>query len=125
MGRTKPNVSLALLMAYAQIIPSFNAGELSPYMEARSDVAKYSSGCRTLENFVVMPYGGIFRRPGTQYLGAAKYSDKRCRLIGFNFSATTSLVLEVGDRYIRFWLDGAPVVNPSSPPNALEVTTTY
>ena len=42
-------------MPISQLITSFNAGELSPYMDARSDVEKYASGCRTLENFIVSP----------------------------------------------------------------------
>ncbi len=49
---------------------SFNTGEMSPYLEGRTDVAKYYSGCRTLENFTVLSYGGAERRPGTKYIVA-------------------------------------------------------
>ena len=110
-------------MAFAQFIPSFNAGELSPYLEARNDIAKYASGCRVLENFIVMPYGGVFRRPGTVYLGAAKNDASRCRLIGFNFSTTTSFVLEMGVSYFRFWSNGVQV--ESSPGVPLEAASSY
>lgn len=112
-------------MPISQLISSFNAGELSPFMDARSDVEKYASGCRELQNFIVMPYGGVFRRPGTEYLGAAKNADKRCRLIGFNFSTTTRFVLEFGEEYIRFWSNGVIVEDPGSPGNPLEVVTPY
>lgn len=112
-------------MPFSQLIPSFNAGELSPYLDARPDIEKYGSGCRRLENMIVMPYGGAYRRPGTEYLGAAKYADKRCRLLGFNFSATTNFVLEAGDRYLRFWKAGASVEDPNDPGNPLEVVTPY
>lgn len=97
------------------LVTAFNAGELSPYMDARVDVEKYRSGCQTLENMVVLPYGGVFRRAGTQYLGEAKLSNKRCRLIGFNFSVTTTYVLEFGEQYIRFWTNGAPVLSGGNP----------
>ncbi|CAN5773433.1 hypothetical protein BH09VER1_BH09VER1_46270 [soil metagenome] len=96
-------------MSFGQLIPTFNAGELSPYLDARSDIEKYASGCRLLENFVIMPYGGVYRRPGTEYLGAAKYANKRCRLVPFNFSISTRFVLEFGERYIRFWSNGVQV----------------
>lgn len=109
-------------MAQHQLIPSFNAGELSPYLDARSDLEKYASGCRLLENFVIMPYGGVYRRPGTEYLGVAKHANKRCRLLGFNFSTTTRFILEMGEHYIRFWSNGQPVIVGGVP---LEVATPY
>lgn len=105
-----------------QLIPSFNAGEISPYLDARADLEKYASGCRTLENFIIMPYGGVFRRPGTEYLGAAKYGDKRCRLVGFNFSTTTRFVIELGHLYIRFWSNGYQVTSGGLP---VEVASPY
>lgn len=44
---------------------TFNGGEVSPLLHHRSDLAKYLSWCRTLENFIVKPQGGISRRLGT------------------------------------------------------------
>jgi hypothetical protein len=97
------------------LVTALNAGELSPYMDARTDVEKYRSGCRTLENMIVLPYGGVYRRAGTEYLGEAKNASQRCRLIGFNFSVTTTFVLELGHQYIRFWTGGAPVLSGGNP----------
>jgi hypothetical protein len=107
------------------LVTALNAGELSPYMDARTDVAKYQSGCRRLENMVVLPYGGVYRRAGTEYLGEAKLSNRRCRLIGFNFSTTTRFVLEFGHQYVRFWGNGVAVMNPSNPSIPLEVASPY
>jgi hypothetical protein len=104
------------------LVSALNAGELSPYMDARADVEKYRSGCRTLENMIVLPYGGVYRRAGTEYLGNAKFDDKRCRLIGFNFSVTTRFVLEFGDQYIRVWGNDSPVLSGGSP---LEIASPY
>jgi hypothetical protein len=47
---------------------SFNSGELSPFLDSRSDVEKVSSGCRILENMIVDTSGEIFRRPGTKMI---------------------------------------------------------
>ena len=83
--------------------PSFNAGEVSPMVDARTSLDKYRSACRTLENFQILPYGGVIRRPGTQYLGTTKSSSTQTRLIGFNFSTTTRFVIELGVGYLRVW----------------------
>ena len=98
--------------AYHKFHHSFNAGELSPFLAARMDLDKYEDGCQLLENFIILPYGGTIRRPGTAFLGAAKFPDKQCRLVGFNFSVTTNFVLEFGDKYVRFWTNGIQVVKP-------------
>jgi hypothetical protein len=105
------------------LLTSFNGGELSPMMDSRSDLAKYASGCRRLENMLVTPHGGVFRRPGTEYLGTAKLADRRCRLLGFNFSTTTRFVLEFGHNYLRVWGNG--VLVESSPGVPLEIVTPY
>lgn len=97
------------------LVTALNAGELSPYMDARTDVAKYRSGCRRLENMIVLPYGGVYRRAGTEYLGEAKLANKQCRLIGFNFSVTTRFVLEFGDLYMRVWGNDSQVLSGGSP----------
>lgn len=53
-------------------IISLNGGEFSPLIDARSDIEKYSSGCRKLENFLPRIYGAIERRPGTKFVKKAK-----------------------------------------------------
>lgn len=95
--------------------PSFNAGEVSPFIDARTSLEKYRSACRTLENFQILPYGGVIRRPGTEFRGTTKNpaaaSNGEVRLIGFNFSTTTRFIIEMGVGYMRFWsgATGAPV----------------
>lgn len=49
-------------------ITIFNAGVLSPLIDARIDIDKYSAGCRTLENMLPRIYGPVERRPGTIYV---------------------------------------------------------
>lgn len=85
-----------------QLIPSFNAGELSPLIHLRSDLAQYRAGCRTLENMLITPYGGVRRRPGMEWLGGAKGPD-RPRLIPFRYSTSIRYMLELGEEYLRVW----------------------
>lgn len=61
-------------MANIPII-NLNGGEFSPLIDTRSDLEKYSSGCRTLENFLPRIYGAIERRPGTRFIHKAKAYD--------------------------------------------------
>jgi hypothetical protein len=105
--------------------PSFNAGEVSPLIDARTSLEKYRSACRTLENFQILPYGGVIRRPGTQYLGNVKNSANQTRLIGFNFSTTTRFVIEMGVGYMRFWRPDGTLQTNSGGLATLEVTTPY
>lgn len=86
-----------------QLINNFNGGELSPLLDARADTGKYRTGCRKLRNFIPRAVGGVFSRPGTEYMGPAKFGDKKAALIPFNFSRTTSFQIELGDEYVRFW----------------------
>jgi hypothetical protein len=96
------------------IIASFNAGELSPYLESRTTLDKYRSGCKTLENYLITPYGPANRRSGTEWLGEAKNSDTRCRLFGLNLSDSNRIVMELGVGYMRFWKNGALMTHPVS-----------
>ena len=101
---------------------SFNGGELSDWLDSRSDLYKRASGCRTLENCHVVRYGGARRRSG--FVLAGKAAADTVRLEGFNFSRTTSYVLEFSQFKIRFWnRDGSPV--ESSPGTPYELTTPY
>tara|TARA_R110001632_G_scaffold29126_4_gene77496 strand:+ start:1137 stop:3692 length:2556 start_codon:yes stop_codon:yes gene_type:complete len=45
---------------------SFASGELSPLILGRTDLDQYYKGGQTAENVVIVPQGGIKRRPGTK-----------------------------------------------------------
>jgi hypothetical protein len=60
----------------SSIVTNFQAGELSPRLEGRIDLQKYSAGAQTLQNMLVFPQGGITRRPGTYYAGSSKSGGK-------------------------------------------------
>jgi hypothetical protein len=50
---------------FNNLLNNFSAGEWSPKMRGRSEVAQYFQSCELLENFLPKIYGGAFRRPGT------------------------------------------------------------
>lgn len=104
---------------------SFNAGELSPLMDGRVDVAKYSNGCKVLENFIPTVQGPAVRRGGTRYVAEVKSSANRTWLARFEFSSTQSFVLEFGDQYIRFYFNRGQLQTAGvSPYNSATVTIT-
>ena len=118
-------ITIALLSTcYANfaVLNAFNSGELSPLLEGRSDIKKYYSGCRTLENMVVLPHGGVTKRPGTYYVASAKSSAAASRLVAFEYSVIQAYILEFGHEYIRFYKDGGQILSGVTP---YEVTTTY
>lgn len=88
---------------------NFTAGELSPDMEGRLDFAKYANAVVEMKNFVVNPQGGASRRGGLHLVDSCKYSDKKARLIPFKISETEAYMLEFGNAYIRFYMDGYQV----------------
>lgn len=82
---------------------NFTAGELSPRMKARGDVARYQNGAEIIENGVVVVHGGVLRRNGTRFLQATKYPTRKSRLIRFVLSVSQSFMLEFGHNYVRFY----------------------
>lgn len=94
----------------APLQTSFNAGELSPYIAGRPDVAKYASGCDTMSGWLPMVEGPAITRPGTVFVSEVKDSTDRTWLVRFEFSSADSYMLEFGDGYIRFYYDHAQVV---------------
>ena len=103
-------------------LTNFTGGELSPRLDGRNDLTKYSSGCKTLENMIVYPHGSAARRPGTQFVAEVKDSTKKTRLIPFEFSTTQTYMLEFGDQYIRFYKDNGVILSGGS---AYEIATPY
>lgn len=98
------------MAAPAVMQKSFHAGEWAPALNARVDLAKYHSAARTLENFFVDYRGGVSSRMGTKYVLQCRDSSKPVRLIPFAASTTVQYIMEFGDLYIRFYLNGAPVL---------------
>ncbi len=111
-------------MAKATIVQTnFTAGEVSPRMLGRVDVERYKNGVAEMYNMLPLIHGGAKNTPMRRYNGDAKYSNRTCRLIRFEFSKTEANMLEFGHQYIRFWnQDRSQVMDGGSP---YEITTVY
>lgn len=111
-------------MAIRTYLRSFNGGVVSPAMYARIDTGKYQTGLAEAKNFLIDPQGPAVMRPGFEYVNKVGSQGSKPRLIPFSFSLTETMVLEFGDRYIRFHTQGKTLMKPdgSAP---YEVQTDY
>ncbi len=85
---------------------AFNAGEVSRKMDGRSDLEIYKTGCRDLDNFFVLPQGGVERRAGTEFVQFAGSGDtpdgtNPAKMIEFDFSSDVFYVIELGTDYAK------------------------
>lgn len=81
---------------------SFNAGELSPLLDGRSDLEKYPQGCSLLENFIPTVQGPIYHRPGTQFVD--NLGSTNPVLVPFVYNRDQAYVLAIGS-VIRVYAD--------------------
>jgi len=93
---------------------AFTAGEISPRLEGRTNLEKYSQGLSDLTNMVVMPHGGVTRRPGTEYLGEVKSSSVKTRLIPFQFKTSDTYILEFGNQIMRVFRNDLQVLTSTA-----------
>lgn len=107
---------------HQKIQTNFSTGEISQRIMGHFDFAKYPNACRTLENMVCMPEGGVFRRPGLYYQADTKFHDKASRLVTFTYSDTDSYILEFGNYYVRFFRNWGQVLSGT---DIYEIATPY
>lgn len=94
---------------------SFAGGEMSPEMFGRIDDTKFQTGAALMENFIATAQGPAENRAGFKWVAEVKDSSKRTRLIPFTFSTTQTMVIELGDQYIRFHTQGATLESGGVP----------
>lgn len=96
---------------------NFTAGEVSPRMLGRVDIARYQNGAEIIQNAWPVIHGGCVRRDGTLMCSPAKFPDKNCRLVPYVFNASQAYMVEMGDLYVRIHLpdgtySGIELVSP-------------
>ena len=91
---------------------SWSGGELSPRLDGRPDLKKFSQGARVLENMLVMPHGGVRKRSGTKFVIKQKAATD-VALVPFQYSTEQSYILAFGDGYIWFFKDGGIITHAS------------
>jgi hypothetical protein len=85
---------------------AFNAGEVTPYLRHRIDIDKADSAAELMENFLAMPYGGVMKRPGLQWLANLGSAQRNSRLLPF--------IASDGSRYLlHFTPDTLTIYDPA------------
>lgn len=103
---------------------NFTAGEISPKVRGRVDIARYQNGAEALENMVVDIYGGAERAPGTEYVAPTAHADKAGRLLKFTFNRSSAYTLEFGDKLMRVFRAGAGQILVGGDPYEIETPYT-
>lgn len=118
-------------------ITSFVAGEVSPFIQARIDLARYGAACKTLKNNIVLREGGIRNRPGTKFIlsrwDIGEWSgppappsqapvENNARVIPFVYSDQQSYVIVLAHRHAQIIKNGAVVLDPQGANTAADAT---
>lgn len=101
---------------------SFAAGEITPELYGRIDLASFQTGLATCRNFITLPHGPAANRPGFEFVLEVKNSAARTRLVPFSYSTTQTFAIEFGPGYVRFHTQGGTLLSGSTP---YEVSTPY
>lgn len=89
---------------------AFAGGELSPALHARADQLKYVTGLRTCRNFAIQRSGGVANRAGTRLVAQCKTNSTAVKLLRYvSETIGSSVLIECGSGYFRFFLNGAPI----------------
>lgn len=102
---------------------NFTAGEISPRLLGREDVARYTAAVARMENYRVMPHGGATRKPGSVFVAECIDSTKKSRLLDFEQSVEQAYVLEFGDLAMHVFKDNGQVL--SGPSTPYEIATPF
>lgn len=95
-------------MAVPKLDAAFTAGEVSPELFGRFDLARLSVAASTCRNMFTRVTGGAMSRAGTKFVGFSKQTgrDYPPRLVTFQFNLTQGLDLEFGNLYMRVIKNG-------------------
>jgi len=89
---------------------NFSRGEIAPHLYGRFDVEAWNSAVRKARNVMVLKYGGLTKRPGTQLVGEVLDKTGGNRLLPFQFSLTQTYALEMGQGYMSPVAGGGRIV---------------
>ena len=101
---------------------NFTAGEISPRLLGRVDVARFKNGLKTCLNAIPQVHGGAKRAPGSRFAAETKDSTKVSRMIPFVFNRAQAFAIEFGDLYARFYATTGQILDTGTP---VEVVSPY
>lgn len=99
---------------------SFTGGLVDDAFSARPDLSLYPISCSVLNNFIVNPSGGVFKRPGMRHITSGS-PENNTRLIPFIYSDETAYLVLLCDETARFIVNGEVLVDGQGDP----VTVTH
>lgn len=92
------------------LITNFASGELSQNLNGRTDIRQYYQGAARIENFEIIPTGGIKRRSGTERVAELSGNN---RIIPFIVNKDTVFIFELKELSLVVWkqqADGSLVI---------------
>lgn len=87
---------------------TFTSGVLDPRLTARVDIRHYFQGIQDGRNLIVLPQGGVKRRPGLEFIGTALDNG---RLFAFSFNVEQSYLLVFTALKMQVYKDGVLQTN--------------
>lgn len=109
-------------MVQKRVLRAFNAGEVSPDLYGRDDIAKVNAGCIVCDNMLLTIQGAAYYRGGMKYAGQTK-NNTAVLLMDFSYNETDCYTLEFGNKYVRFYRNQKLLTDSSG--NPLELATPY
>lgn len=103
---------------------SFTSGELDPKLLSRTDLKAYETGLTTALNVVVLPQGGVKRRPGLKYITELGGSPENgIRLVPFEFNTSDAYLLAFTNNRMYVIKNGVVQTNIAGSGNDYLTTT--
>ena len=91
---------------------NFTVGEIDPLLRGRIDLAQYYSGLKTARNVVVLPQGGVRRRPGLKFIHALPSSaSDGVVLVPFEFSTSDAYMFAIVNQRVYIYKAGVLITN--------------
>ncbi len=97
---------------------TFTTGEVSAELLGRGDLRAYDNGALALRNVFINPTGGVKRRFGLGYIGAAAGNGK---MIAFEFNTQQTALLVITDGQIDIYSSGVKEASVASPWSEMQI----
>lgn len=102
---------------------TFTSGEISPFLQGRTDLDQYFKGSDTCKNLLSLQYGPLLHRPGMPYVADGLEDTTKSRLLEFIPNAEDAVVVELsvdnlGNGIFQFYTNEGAVMNAGNPSQA-------
>ena len=84
---------------------NLSGGELAPVLHARTDIAKYATAVADAKNMVIVPQGGMRRRPGLSKTTDGYYTES-VRIEPFIFNQSQKYIMIFRPGFVDIMRDG-------------------